>query len=106
MMYTYILGIETSCDETAAALFHHRQGILSNELFSQIALHQLHGGVIPEIASRAQLEKIDIIVACALRQAAITLSEVDAIAVTTTPGLSGSLLIGLCFAKSLAFAIG
>lgn len=100
----YILGIETSCDETAAAVYHPQQGILSNVLFSQMAIHQSFGGVIPEIASRSHLEKIDGIVAESLRKAGITLDDIEVIAVTSKPGLPGSLLIGVSFAKTVAWA--
>lgn len=98
------LGIETSCDEVAAALYDSHKGVLSNVLYSQIELHKQYGGVIPEIASRSHIEKINSIVCQALEQAGVTLSDVDCIAVTTKPGLSGSLLVGLNFAKALAFA--
>ncbi len=104
-MKPYItLGIETSCDETGAAIYHSTQGLLSNALFSQIELHKKLGGVIPEVASRSQLEKIEPIVTSALEGANITLSQVDVIAVTHKPGLPGSLLVGVCFAKALAWA--
>lgn len=99
-----ILGIETSCDETAAAVYHEHKGILSNTLFSQTKLHEQFGGVVPEIASRSQLEKISPIVEQALTQANMTLNDIDAIAVTNRPGLPGSLLVGVCFAKALAWA--
>ncbi len=99
-----ILGIETSCDETGAAVYNLQDGLQSNVLFSQIDLHKAFGGVIPEIASRSQLEKINFIVQQALDDANVTLTDVDAIAVTHKPGLPGSLLVGLCFAKSLAWA--
>ena len=100
-----VLGIETSCDETAAAIYDSKNKILlSNAVFSQIKLHEIYGGVVPEIASRSHLEKIDIIVDQALKQANKTLDEIDHIAVTTKPGLVGSLLVGLCFAKSIAYA--
>ncbi len=100
-----ILGIETSCDETAAAVFCTKTGkMLSNCLFSQISIHQRFGGVMPEIASRSHVEKIDLIVAQALEQAKVTLQDLDLIAVTNNPGLVGSLLIGVCFAKGLAWA--
>lgn len=98
------LGIETSCDETAAAVYCRTKGILSSELFSQIALHHSFGGVIPEVASRSQLEKITIIIQHALDRAGITLNEVDVVAVTNKPGLPGSLLVGVCFAKAVAWA--
>jgi len=103
-MADYILGIESSCDETGAAVYHPKQGMCSNALFSQIELHTQFGGVIPEIASRAHLGKINHIVQEALDQAGITLDDVGAIAVTNKPGLPGSLLVGVCFAKSLAYA--
>jgi len=104
MQELLILGIETSCDETAAAIYHTRHGVLSNELFSQIALHQQFGGVLPELASREQLEKIDPIVAAALHKAAVKLDDITHIAVTHKPGLAGSLLVGLSFAKGIAWA--
>lgn len=99
-----ILGIETSCDETAAAVYTTEQGVLSNELFSQIELQKEFGGVVPEIASRSHLEKINPIVELALNKAGVTLDQIDVIAVTTKPGLPGSLLIGLGFAKALSYA--
>lgn len=99
------LGIETSCDETAAAIYSNKKGILSSELFSQIDLHKIYGGVIPEIASRTQLEKINPIIEKALQSAQITLDQVDVIAVTHKPGLPGSLLVGVCFAKAIAWAL-
>lgn len=99
-----ILGIETSCDETAAAVYSTQAGVRSNVLFSQIALHAQYGGVVPEIASRSHIERIHAIVTQALEQAGTTLAEIDAIAVTSTPGLAGSLLVGLCFAKGMAYA--
>lgn len=98
------LGIETSCDETAAAIYHNTQGLLSSVLYSQIEIHKNFGGVVPELASRSQLEKIHIIVQEALTQANCTLDTIDVIAVTHTPGLPGSLLVGTCFAKALAWA--
>ena len=100
------LGIETSCDETAAAVYHEKYGILSNALFSQIAIHKHFGGVVPELASRSQLEKINPIVATALKQAEITLDDIDVVAVTNRPGLPGSLLVGVCFAKAVAWSAG
>ena len=100
------LGIETSCDETAAAVYQEKYGILSNALFSQIDIHKHFGGVIPELASRSQLEKIYSIVESALKQAQIPLTDIDVIAVTNRPGLPGSLLVGVCFAKAVAWAAG
>jgi N6-L-threonylcarbamoyladenine synthase len=97
-----ILGIETSCDETAAAVYEEGVGSLSNELFSQIKIHEKFGGVVPEAASRSHLEKIGIIIQKALDIAQKTLDDIDVIAVTTKPGLPGSLLVGLCFSKAIA----
>jgi len=99
-----ILGIETSCDETAASVYDDKKGILSSTIFSQIDHHKYFGGVIPEIASRSQLEKINPIIKEALEQAKVLLDDIDAIAVTNKPGLPGSLLVGVCFAKSIAWA--
>lgn len=98
------LGIETSCDETGFALYHSKNGLIGQTLFSQIALHTMHGGVIPEIASRTQLEKIVPVFQAALKKTGVTLENIDVIAVTTKPGLAGSLLIGTCFGKALAWA--
>jgi len=98
------LGIETSCDETGAAVYDSEHGIRSNALFSQTDLHKLFGGVIPELASRSQLEKITPIIKAGLADAGISLEDIDVIAVTNRPGLPGSLLVGLCFAKSIAYA--
>ena len=101
-----ILGIESSCDETAAAVYNSEKKLLSNELFSQIDLHKKHGGVIPEIASRSHLEKIIPIVESALKKSGVTLDEIDVVAVTTKPGLPGSLSVGTSFAKSIAWSLG
>lgn len=98
------LGIETSCDETAASIYSSTRGVLSNKLFSQVQLHSHYGGVVPEIASRSHIEKISVITSEALKAANTTLEEVDAIAVTNRPGLPGSLLVGVCFAKAIAWA--
>lgn len=98
------LGIETSCDEVAACIYDSTHGVLSNILYSQTELHQQYGGVVPEVASRSHIEKINSIVTQALTHAKKTVADIDVIAVTTKPGLSGSLLIGLCFAKAIAFA--
>ena len=101
-MKPYItLGIETSCDETGVALYHSEKGLLSHALFSQDH-HQTYGGVVPEIGSRAQLERIEPMLSLALERAKLTLKDVDVIAVTNRPGLAGSLLVGVCFAKALA----
>ena len=101
-----ILAIESSCDETAAAVVEDGRKILSNAVFTQIDLHALYGGVVPEIASRAHVEKVDRMVDEALKGAGMTLSDVDALAVTYGPGLVGALLIGVSCAKALAFASG
>lgn len=100
-----ILSIESSCDETACAVLEMSETtrkILSNAVYTQIATHALYGGVVPEIASRAHIEKVSEVVASAVREAGIELSQLDAVAVTYSPGLIGSLLVGVSFAKSLA----
>lgn len=99
-----ILGIESSCDETAAAVYCSEGKLLSSVLNSQIALHGRYGGTVPEIASREHIRNIRPIVQEALFQAGVTITDIDVIAVTNRPGLPGSLLIGLAFAKSLAWA--
>jgi len=100
-----ILGIETSCDDTGVAVFDTAaQKILSSSLFSQIA-HRIYGGVVPEISSRSQLEKINGVIAHALDSANVTINDIDTIAVTNRPGLVGSLLVGVCFAKGMAWAL-
>lgn len=101
-----ILGIETSCDETAAAVVRRGTEILSNTVASQIAVHLPYGGVVPELASREHLRNILPVVREALRVAGIGYPEIDAIAVTEGPGLAGALLVGISFAKSLAMALG
>lgn len=101
-----VLGIESSCDETAAAVVSDGRKILSSVISSQIDLHRPYGGVVPELASREHLEKIEPIVKEALSRSGVTLKEIDAIAVTQGPGLVGSLLVGVSYAKSLAFALG
>lgn len=100
-----ILGIESSCDETGAAVVRSGQQILSNVVASQIATHQPYGGVVPELASREHLRAIIPVVRQALAEAKQTYESVDAIAVTQGPGLAGSLLVGISFAKALAFAL-
>lgn len=103
-MSKLILGIETSCDETAAAVYDPVCGMLSSVLFSQIEMQKEYGGVVPELASRMHLDKMDGIVQEALDAAKVTLDDISIIAVTNKPGLPGSLLVGVCFAKSLALA--
>lgn len=100
----WILGIETSCDETAVAIIKNGREIAANVVASQIESHKRFGGVVPEIASRHHVEQITIVIEEALRQANLTFSEIDAIAVTEGPGLVGALLIGVNAAKALAFA--
>ncbi len=103
----YILGMESSCDETSAAVVRMEEGkreIVSNIVASQIETHRLYGGVVPEIASRAHIEAVTGITKEALDKAGISLGDLDAIAVTAFPGLIGALLVGVNFAKSLAFA--
>lgn len=99
-----ILGIESSCDETAAAVVRNGREVLSNVISSQIELHKLYGGVVPEIASRKHIEKINQVIIEALETADITLEEIDAIAVTYGPGLVGALLVGVAEAKAIAYA--
>ena len=100
------MGIESSCDETAAAVIEDGRTILSSVISSQIDLHRPYGGVVPELASREHLEKIEPVVTETLEQAGVTLERIDAIAVTQGPGLIGSLLVGVCYAKSLAYGLG
>jgi N6-L-threonylcarbamoyladenine synthase len=102
---TYILGIESSCDETAAAVVRSGAEVLSSVVYSQIATHQPYGGVVPELASREHLRVIVPVVRRALEEARQTYQTVDAIAVTQGPGLAGALLVGLSYAKALAFAL-
>lgn len=101
-----ILGIETSCDETAAAIIKNGTDILSNVISSQIESHKRFGGVVPEIASRMHVEQITLVIEEALLQADVTYKDIDAIAVTEGPGLVGALLIGVNAAKAVAFAHG
>lgn len=101
---TYILGIESSCDETAAAVIKNGRQVCSNIIFSQIELHKLYGGVVPEIASRKHIEKINQVIKEALLKASMTLEDIDAIAVTYGPGLVGALLVGVAEAKAIAYA--
>ncbi len=101
---TLILAIESSCDETAAAVVKNGREVLSNVISSQIALHTLYGGVVPEIASRKHIEKINQVIEEALKEADVTLDDIDAIGVTYGPGLVGALLVGVAEAKAIAFA--
>ena len=99
-----ILAIESSCDETAAAVVKNGRTVLSNIISSQIALHTLYGGVVPEIASRKHIEKINQVIKEALETAEVTLDEIDAVAVTYGPGLVGALLVGVAEAKAISYA--
>ena len=101
-----ILGIESSCDETAASVSRDGREILSNVVLSQVDMHAIYGGVVPEIASRSHVEAIHGVVRQALTDAGVTLSDIDGIAVTYAPGLIGALLVGVNFAKGLAFVTG
>ena len=101
-----ILGIESSCDETAAAIVERGARTLSSVVASQIATHACYGGVVPELASREHLRAIVPVVRAALAEAGVSLAELDAIAVTSGPGLAGALLVGITYAKALAFARG
>jgi N6-L-threonylcarbamoyladenine synthase len=105
MPSAYILGIESSCDETAAAVVRSGEQVVSNVVASQIAMHQPYGGVVPELASREHLRAIVPVVRQALAEAKQTYASVDAIAVTQGPGLAGALMVGISYAKALAFAL-
>lgn len=99
-----VLGIETSCDETGFALYRKSEGVIAQVLFSQIDLHKKYGGVIPELASRTQLEKVTILFDELFTKTTYTFSDVDVVAITNKPGLPGSLLVGLAFGKTIAWA--
>lgn len=101
-----ILAIESSCDETAAAVVRNGREVMSNIISSQIALHTIYGGVVPEIASRKHVEKINGCIRAALSEAKVSLNDIDAVAVTYGPGLVGALLVGVSEAKAIAFATG
>lgn len=101
---TLILAIESSCDETAASVVKNGRCVLSNIISSQIAIHTLYGGVVPEIASRKHIEKINQVVEAALKEADVTLDDIDSIGVTYGPGLVGALLVGVAEAKAIAYA--
>ncbi len=100
-----ILGIETSCDETAASVTRDGREVLSNAIYTQIALHEVYGGVVPEIASRKHIDKIIYVMDTALKEAGITKDELDGVAVTYNPGLVGALLVGVSAAKAFAYGI-
>jgi N6-L-threonylcarbamoyladenine synthase len=98
------LGIESSCDETSAAIVKNGREVLSNVINSQIAIHEKFGGVVPEIASRKHIEAISQVVEEALKQANMTFDDIDAVACTYGPGLVGALLVGVGYAKALSYA--
>ncbi|MCX5703839.1 MAG: tRNA (adenosine(37)-N6)-threonylcarbamoyltransferase complex transferase subunit TsaD [Candidatus Omnitrophica bacterium] len=102
----YVLGIETSCDETAAAIVKDGKTVLSNIVSSSITFHKKYGGVVPEIASRMQLETITAVAEAAVKKAKLALKDIDLISVTSGPGLLGSLLVGVSFAKAASLALG
>lgn len=101
-----ILAIESSCDETSAAVSKGGREILSNIISTQIAIHTQYGGVVPEIASRKHIEAIDEVVNECLKESGVSLTDIDAVAVTAGPGLVGALLVGVSYAKGLAYALG
>lgn len=100
-----ILAIESSCDESAIAIYHKNLGVLSNKVFSQIPLHQVYGGVVPELAARDHLKRFPLLLKQALSESNLTLNDIDAIAYTAGPGLIGALMTGSIYAKSLAYSL-
>ena len=106
MKDTIILGIESSCDETSVAVVKNGREVLSNVINTQISIHELYGGVVPEIASRNHVENISPVMKEALKQANVTLDDIDGIACTYGPGLVGALLVGVAYAKALSYASG
>jgi len=106
MKETLILGIESSCDETAAAIVKNGREVLASVINSQISIHQQFGGVVPEVASRKHIENIASVVETAFLEAGLRHDEIDAVAVTNRPGLIGALLVGLSFAKAFAYGLG
>lgn len=100
----YILGIETSCDETSASVLENKK-IISNIIYSQVEKHRIFGGVVPEIAAREHLDKLQFVVDESLKKSKLSLNDIDIIAATYGPGLAGSLIVGLSYAKALAFAL-
>jgi N6-L-threonylcarbamoyladenine synthase len=101
-----VLGIETSCDETAVALYDGEKGLVANRVFSQVELHRRHGGVVPELASRDHIERLLPMVEAAIAESGIALQAIDGIAYTAGPGLIGALLVGACLARALGYARG
>lgn len=105
MKDTYILGIESSCDETSSSIVKNGREVLSNVINSQIAIHEQFGGVVPEIASRNHVEAISHVVNESIKQAGITMEQIDAVSCTYGPGLVGALLVGVSYAKALSYAL-
>lgn len=101
----YILGIETSCDETAASVTENGRKVLSNVVYSQIPLHTIYGGVVPEIASRKHIDKIIHVIDRAIKESGISKDDLDGVAVTYNPGLVGALLVGVSVAKAFAYSV-
>ena len=101
-----ILAFESSCDETAVAIVENGRKVITNQIYSQIEIHKKFGGVVPEIASRNHVEKLPFVLDTALKNAGVSLSDIDAFAVTQGPGLIGALLVGVSFAKAMAYATG
>ena len=101
-----VLGIESSCDETAVALYDGKSGLVANRVFSQVELHRSHGGVVPELASREHIERLLPMIEAALADAELEPQAIDGIAYTAGPGLIGALLVGACLARSLGYAWG
>lgn len=101
-----VLGIESSCDETAVAIYDENNGLLAHQLYSQVKQHQQYGGVVPELASRDHIRKITPLVRAAMQEAQSTPADIDAVAYTAGPGLIGALLVGACFARGLAWGWG
>src|SRR3990167_9349302 len=101
----YTLGLDTSCDETSAAILKDGREILANIISSQVKIHQPFGGVVPELASRSHLQGLPVVVSEALNKAGIGFKDLTGIAVTTSPGLIGCLLVGLSYAKALAYSL-
>ena len=101
-----VLGIETSCDETGIALYHTENGLLAHALHSQVSLHAEYGGVVPELASRDHIRRVLPLIRQTLKEAGVTLQQVDAIAYTQGPGLAGALLVGASIGCALAFTLG
>ena len=101
-----ILAVESSCDETAVAVVRNGREVLSDAIISQIEMHKIYGGVVPEIASRKHLEAVSLLADRALAEAGITRGQIDAVAATCAPGLIGAVLVGVNFAKAAAYALG